>query len=128
MEYDINSCRFSGKVSALRELNTKSGIAMASFRIQSWKEEVRCVCFREIANTILSEVSDGDQIEVRGQIQSSNWEKDGQRFFGYQLNVQEIVANGNTYSGEEDKPKQQTIYEDDVTPPRDDNDYSGGPF
>jgi single-stranded DNA-binding protein len=84
MDYDINNCHFSGKVENFRELNTRPGIAMYSFNIKCWKETIRCVAVREVANTILSEVNDGDRIEARGRIQSSNWEKDGSRFFSYQ--------------------------------------------
>ena len=69
MGYDINRCHFSGKITFIKPISTRSGIAMTSFRIQSYREEVRCVAFREIANLLVDEYEVGDRIELKGRFQ-----------------------------------------------------------
>ena len=59
MTYDINSCRFSGTITHIKPIQTRSGIAMTSFKIRCWKEPVRCVAFRELANQLVDEFETG---------------------------------------------------------------------
>jgi single-stranded DNA-binding protein len=85
--YDLNDCRFTGTVQQIRPIQTQSGIPMVQFRIQCWRETIRCVAFKELANQIVEYYQTGDRIELRGRIQSSNWEQDGAKVYSYQVNV-----------------------------------------
>lgn len=82
MSYDVNECRFSGKISNVREIKTRTGTPMTSCRLQCWKEQVRCVGFKEVAGQILS-FTDGARVEISGKIQSSIWEKEGTKVYSY---------------------------------------------
>ena len=133
MAYDINSCRFSGKVQDIKQLNTKTGNPMTSFRLQCWRENIRCVGWGEIAGQMLS-FRDGDRVEIAGKIQSSNWSKDdGTKVYSYQVIVDEIKAD----TGSQDQGKERTkpkcrIPTNKPEPPQQQNrneyDFQGGPF
>ena len=130
MSFDINTLHVSGTVSQIRPIQTRSGIAMTQFRIQSWKEEVRCVAFRELANQIVDDYENGDRIEVKGRMQSSNWEKDGVRVYSYQCNVQHLIENGSQ-SAESEPSECRRSDERSCDSPNHCNsvqDYQGGPF
>lgn len=38
MSFDINKCRFTGKLSDIQNINTKTGTTMAPCSLQCWKE------------------------------------------------------------------------------------------
>ena len=125
MSYDINSCRFSGTISDIREIKTRTGTPMSSFRLQCWRENIRCVCFNEVAEKALT-FADGDRVEIKGKVQSSNWQKDdGTKVYSYQVNVAEIGPESESREG---KGKPTSARPEQPPIPEHDYDYQGGPF
>ena len=126
MSYDVNDCRFSGTISDIREIKTRTGTLMSSFRLQCWRENIRCVCFKEVAEKALT-FADGDRVEIKGKVQSSNWQKDdGTKVYSYQVNVSEIGSEG-------EKPREQQQPQSPARPGpsfagHEEFDYQGGPF
>ena len=53
MSYDINECKFSGQIIELKDIATKTKTRIASFKIQCHKEQIRAVCFKELAEQLL---------------------------------------------------------------------------
>jgi len=92
MAYNKNECLFSGKLSDIRQINTKTGNPMSSFRLMCWREQIRCVGFGEVAGDMLS-FNDGDRVLLTGKIQSSNWEKDGVKVYSYQVIVETVTPD-----------------------------------
>lgn len=123
MDYDLNHCRFSGKIIELKNIETRTGTPMVSLKLQCWKETIRCVCFNEIAERLLQEYAVGYRIEIAGKLQSSNWENNGTKYFGFQINISDI-AGQDIQEDPRAGTEQQTIYPDDIP----DHDYRGGPF
>jgi single-stranded DNA-binding protein len=123
MGYDKNECRFSGQILELKNVATRSGKKMATLKIQCFREQIRACCFENYAEIILENYNTGDNIEFTGKLQSSSWEKNGSRYFSYQINISEIVENEvekeDLLFNEEERP---------VRPGQENIDYRGGPF
>ena len=99
---------------------------MSSFRLQCWRENIRCVCFNEVAEKALT-FADGDRVEIKGKVQSSNWQKDdGTKVYSYQVNVAKIGPDGEN-SQEHEKPHSPARPGQPPTPEHD-YEYQGGPF
>ena len=99
---------------------------MASFKLQCWKEQIRCVGFKETAEQMLA-FNEGDRVVISGKIQPSNWEKDGTKVYSYQVIVDEIEDDTDK------KDKQWTREQISTDPPPNERnmsqyDYKGGPF
>lgn len=88
MSYDTNKCTFSGKVENFKRISTKTGTPMISFKLKCWKEKIRVVAFKELAES--TTLNDGDRIEIVGRLQSSSWEYEGAKFHGFQIIADEI--------------------------------------
>jgi len=80
---DLNEFRFSGTVQRFDRIQTNTGTAMVSFSVMCWKERIRTIAFKALADQ--TELSPGDWVEVRGHIQSTSWtDKHGQLRTGWQ--------------------------------------------
>jgi single-stranded DNA-binding protein len=93
MGYDKNECRFSGQVLELKNVPTRSGKKMATLKIQCFREQIRACCFENYAEIILENFDKGDQIEFAGKLQTSSWEKNGSKYFSFQINIGEIAGH-----------------------------------
>ena len=113
MSYDINECKFSGQIIELKDIATKTKTRMASFKIQCHKEQIRAVCFKELAEQLLENFEVGSRIEFSGRLQTNNWENNGTKYVNFQVNINEIV--GHRVAGD-NRPGLENV------------DYAGGPF
>jgi single-stranded DNA-binding protein len=111
--YDLNECRFSGKIIDLKRVDTKTDTSMASIKIQCFREQIRNVAFKEIAEVLLGNFDTGSRIEFSGRLQTSNWERNGTKYFSFQINISEIEGHRI--------PKRPRVGLENV-------DYAGGPF
>ena len=87
---DKNEVTFSGVISEIKRISTKTGTAMASIKLQCWQESIRIVCFKELAEKALIDFQAGNRVEVCGRLQSSKWEHDGVKYNGFQIVANEI--------------------------------------
>jgi single-stranded DNA-binding protein len=86
---DLNEFRFSGTVQRFDRIQTNTGTAMVSFSVMCWKERIRTIAFKALADQ--TELSPGDWVEVRGHIQSTSWtDKHGQLRTGWQCIAHEL--------------------------------------
>lgn len=123
MSYDLNECRFTGKVEGFTVINTKTGTPMIRFFIACNKERIAVVAFKSLADA--TRLGDGDQVSVTGAIQQTTWDgKDGVKRYGFQI----IASKINENEQEPFTPKQ-------AAPPAQKADhrapaqpYAGGPF
>ena len=123
MSYDINHCRFSGRIIDLKRIETKTGTPMAGIKIQCWKEQIRGVAFNDVAEEMLQGFSEGDRIEIAGKLQSSSWEHEGKKYRNFQIVIEEIGPDiDETHTSSPDG------YIEDTPRVADEHDYSGGPF
>ena len=58
---DMNEFRFSGTVERFDRIQTKTGTPMVSFTVLCWRERVRAVAFKAIAEQ--TELAPGDRVE-----------------------------------------------------------------
>lgn len=92
---DINEFRFSGIVERFDRIQTRTGTAMISFVVRCWKEKIRVVAFKTLAEE--TELSRGDRVEVRGHVQSNSWtDQHGQQRSGWQVIADEIRRTDDT--------------------------------
>ena len=66
---DLNIFRFSGIIERFDRIQTKTGTPMCAFSVRCWKERIRVVAFKTVAEETM--LSPGDRVEVRGAIQST---------------------------------------------------------
>lgn len=130
MPYDINQCTFSGTIKELREISTKTGTPMISIKLQCWKEQIRVIAFHDLAENTLSSFTTGSRVEVTGKLQTSSWEVQGVKRYGFQIVADEIKDDSvkvNFSNLEEQPPLPQ---EPNETSERSNEDFSyeGGPF
>lgn len=85
--YDINHCKFSGTIQDFKRIDTRTGTPMISFKLKCWKETIRVVAFKDLAEQ--TKLSDGDRAEVVGRLESSNFEYEDRKYNSFQ-----IVATG----------------------------------
>ena len=118
MAYDKNNCEFSGQIIELKDIPTKTGTPMVSLKIQCFKEQIRGVAFKELAEQLLENFEVGDRIEFTGRLQSSNWENNGTKYFSFQINISEIAGQEIQAEPPAENPRAGT----------EDVDFRGGPF
>ncbi|MBB5347185.1 single-stranded DNA-binding protein [Desulfoprunum benzoelyticum] len=134
---DLNEFRFSGTVQRFDRIQTKTGMAMVSFSVLCWKERIRNVAFKALAEQ--TELSPGDRIEVRGHIQSTEWQdKDGNRRTGWQVIAHEISRAENMTGLNQGQPtpparlqpaRQSGMFPEERRPDTNEQfSYQGGPF
>jgi single-stranded DNA-binding protein len=121
MSYDVNECRFTGKVEGFTIVNTKTGTPMIRFRVCCNKEKVSIVAFKALADA--TRLFEGDQVSIVGALQQTAWaDKDGIRRYGIQ-----IIAN--SINGKQQEPftssheRPQSNQSRSPAQP-----YQGGPF
>jgi len=101
-KYDINICKFTGTVSQIKPVQTKTGTAMTVFLLQCWRTRISCSAFKEIAKTVL-EFREGERAAVSGRIEENSYQKnDGTWVNSFRLVVKEISPD--TESTRQDKP------------------------
>ena len=88
MSFDINRCTFSGKVGKFKRVDTRTGTPMITFRLKCWKELIKVAGFKELAEDCV--INDGDQVKIKGRLQSSSWEYEGVRYRSFQIVADEI--------------------------------------
>ena len=91
---DKNDCAFSGAISEIKRISTKTGTAMASIKLQCWQESIRIVCFKDLAEEALGEFQTGSRVEVCGRLQSSKWEHEGVKYNGFQIVAEKVLPEG----------------------------------
>ena len=133
---DINDFRFSGIVERFDRIQTKTGTAMISFTVRCWRETIRAIAFKELAEQ--TELTRGDRIEVRGHIQTTTWtDKQGQLRSGWQCVASEIRITADDTDRQQEQPRpparQEQAHQGNLFPERrqDTNarfQYQGGPF
>lgn len=134
---DLNEFRFSGTVQRFDRIQTKTGTAMVSFSVMCWKERIRTVAFKALAEQ--TELSPGDWLEVRGHIQSTSWtDQHGQQRTGWQVVAHEI-HRADCQQPEQLPPRpspparpqpgrQPELFPDGQPDPGERYQYEGGPF
>ena len=88
MSYDINHCTFSGKVEKFKRVQTRTGTPMITFTLKCWKEMIKVVAFKELAEE--TGLHDGDRVIIKGRLQSSSWEYEGTRYHSFQVVADKI--------------------------------------
>jgi len=92
---DKNCFEFTGTVERFDRIATKTGTPMVAFTVLCWRERVRTVAFKALAEQ--TDLSTGDRVEVRGHIQSTEWQdKDGNKRSGWQCIAHEISRPDDT--------------------------------
>jgi len=134
---DRNEFFFSGTVERFDRIQTKTGTAMVSFSVMCWREHIRCIAFRDLAEQ--TTLTTGDRVEVRGHIQSNEWtDKDGNRRQGWQVIAHEIhIAADEQQEAPRPParqaprpapPEQQRLFPEQGRDCGDRHAYRGGPF
>ena len=133
---DMNEFRLSGTVERFDQINTRTGTPMIAFTVMCWKERVRCVAFKSIAEQ--TNLAAGDRVECRGHIQSNSWtDQNGQQRTGWQVIAHEITrADDAGQQQEQPRPprRQHESQQGNLFPDRRRPDtgkrhqYTGGPF
>lgn len=133
---DLNFFRFSGVVERFDRITTKTGMAMISFVVRCWKERVRVVAFRDLAEQ--TTLAAGDRVEIVGRVQGTEWQdKDGNRRSGWQVIASEIHIADDTLDQQHEQPRpparQQEAHQGNLfNEPRQDTNarfqYQDGPF
>ena len=86
---DMNEFRFSGTVERFDRIATKTGTPMVAFTVLCWRERIRAVAFKDMAEQ--TELAPGDRVECCGHIQSTSWtDQNGQQRSGWQVIAHEI--------------------------------------
>ena len=132
---DLNEFRFSGTVERFDRIATKTGTPMVAFLAMCWKERIRIVAFKDLAEQ--TKLAAGDRVEVSGHVQSNSWtDKQGQPRSGWQCIASEIIiaANDNDQQQEHPRPPAwQESHQGNLFPDRRPDtckrhQYTGGPF
>lgn len=134
---DINEFRFTGTVERFDRIQTKTGTPMVAFTVMCWKERIRTVAFKDLAEK--TDLAAGDRVEVRGHIQSNSWtDQNEQQRNGWQVIAHEIRRADDTAADrqqEQPRPsaRQQPARQPELFPNhRPDTgarfQYEGGPF
>ncbi len=137
MAYNINHCRFSGTAQDIKRISTKTGTPMATFWLQCWKEKIKIVCFKDLAKQALNTLQNDGHIEVAGRLQSTSWEHEGVKRYGFQIVADEIKSGQPEASPKSNIKNSSHSQEKPPLPPepgrpvenqRGEFDYKGGPF
>lgn len=142
---DINEIRFSGTIEKLQPVTTRTGKPMARWLLRIGRDKFKCICFGNIAETVL-QCQDGNRISLTGSGSISSWKDQEEHWHNdFQVTAWAVEIDGlkTTYEKQAGlsklepvassrKPQQQGI-PDQAPPPPDDRDpsqfnYSGGPF
>ena len=115
---DKNCFEFTGTVERFDRIATKTGTPMVAFTVLCWRERVRTVAFKALAEQ--TDLSTGDRVEVRGHIQSTEWQdKDGNKRSGWQCIAHEISRPDDTdRQQEQPRPprRQQEAHQGEMFP------------
>ena len=133
---DIIEFRFSGTIERFDRIATKTGTPMVAFLAMCWKERIRIVAFKDLAEQ--TELTPGNRVEVRGHIQTTAWtDQNGQQRTGWQVIAHEITrADDAGQQQEQRRPprRQHESQQGNLFPDRRRPDtgkrhqYTGGPF
>ncbi|KGO35173.1 hypothetical protein JT06_03835 [Desulfobulbus sp. Tol-SR] len=92
---DMNEFRFSGTVERFDRIQTKTGTPMVALAVMCWRERIRTVAFKSIAEQ--TTLNPGDRVKCRGHIQSTSWtDQNGQQRTGWQVVAHEIHRADDT--------------------------------
>ncbi|MGW8158413.1 MAG: single-stranded DNA-binding protein [Desulfoprunum sp.] len=132
---DMNEFRFSGTVERFDRIQTKTGTPMVAFTVMCWRERIRTVAFKSIAEQ--TTLNPGDRVECRGHIQATSWtDQNGQQRTGWQVVAHEIHRADDT-DRQQDQPqppaRQQPAHQPELLPDRrpdtgEQFKYTDGPF
>ncbi len=135
MAYDRNECIFSGTISELREIQTRTGTPMLTMKLKCWREQLKIVAFNELATETLQTFSDDDRVQISGKFQSTSWEHDGVKKYGFQIIADNIIKEGEEDRGNnpspfpsQDEPPLPPEPKEMPEQPVDEFAYKGGPF
>ena len=109
MSRGLNRCEFIGNLCADAELRrTGSGTPVCSFRLacsekykdrdgqpQEKTEFVTCVLWGTRAEALAQYLSRGKPVWVEGKMETSEYEKDGQRRWKTEVNVRDLILLGS---------------------------------
>ena len=99
MSYDINHCTFSGEVQKLKRVDTRTGTPMLTFKLKCWKELIKIVAFKKLAEE--ASFSNGNRVKIKGRLQLNNWEFEGVKYRNFQIIADKVEVL------EEDQPVQK---------------------
>lgn len=91
MSHDLNACCFSGKVEKFKRIDTETGTPMITFKLKCWKEQIKIVGFKQLAEE--TNLIDGARVQVAGRLQSSSWEYEGAKYHSFQIVAEKIKAD-----------------------------------
>lgn len=59
---------------------------------EGWQTEYHNIVFWNVIAARAKELKKGDRVFVKGEIQTSSWEKDGRKHYKTQVNCQELIV------------------------------------
>ena len=63
---------------------------MVSFKLKCWKQYINAVAFKELAETVIATVKQGDRIEIAGKLESRNYEYEDRKYNSFQIVADEV--------------------------------------
>jgi len=133
---EANRVEFTGTISRLAKVATKTGTPMARFILECGRDSFKAVAFGNIAMEILR-LSDGDEIGVMGTGSINSW-KDGEGRWrnDFQVSCWEAEIHGHVVRYQRDgQPVSRSSRAGHAAPQRKtigteggQYDYQGGPF
>ena len=130
---DRNEFFFSGVVEDFKRIQTRTGTPMIAFQVRCWRESIRCIAFKSIAEQ--TELTKGDYIECRGHVQGKEWiDREGNKRSGWQVVCHEITLAGDDVQAppparmRTDAPEQGNLFPGGRPDPCARFQYTDGPF
>lgn len=95
----INSVSITGRLTKDVELRfSPNGVAVARFTLAVTRfydrensDFIQIICFKKTAESVANHMRKGSLVGVTGRIQTSSWEKDGQRHYKTEVVADQIV-------------------------------------
>ena len=115
----MNNVILKGRLVADPELRqTQSGIAVVSFKIavdkyikdgEKQADFIECNAWRGTAEFISKYFTKGQEILIRGSLHNKNWEKDGVKYYSYEVTAENCEFCGSKASAEPKLTKQEHL-------------------
>jgi len=121
----VNHVTYQGRLTKDPELETtQSGINHITFRL-AWNKKVKeiekkcfleCTAWRQLAETISKYCTKGQEIIVEGELNTDEWDKDGQHYSKIVLAVDKFHFCGKKDPGTDDADKKDDFIRPVMTP------------
>ncbi|MBG9785609.1 single-stranded DNA-binding protein [Shouchella lehensis] len=119
----INSVALTGRLTKDVDLRySPQGVAVARFTLavnRSYDREkadyIQIICFKKTAESVANHMKKGSLVGVSGRVQTSSWEKDGQRHFKTEIAAEQItfLESRNSQGGGNNTNNNSGNYEND---------------